>query len=99
MHHQTVKHNINIVLLILVKLYLLAQIVHVAVNADAHIAAAPSRVKHLFMHTFSRADNRRQHHKTSSVRDRHYLLEYSFERLLAYLLAAYRAVRDTYPRV
>ena len=48
---------------VFIKLNILCQLVHIAVNAHADISAFFRIGQHLFVHTLLRADDRSEHHK------------------------------------
>ena len=82
---------------VLVKLDILGQLVHIAVNPDSDIPAFYGTLEYLGMFTFTPSDNRCQELDLRSLGKCHYGIGHLVHALTLYLLAAVRTVRNSYP--
>ena len=98
LHDQTVHHDLNMVLFILVELDLFRQIIDAAVCAHARIAAAPCIVEDLDMLALFSAHDGGQNLKARALRQLHDLIDDLIDRLAFDFLAAFRAVRHAAAR-
>ena len=98
-HDQTVHHDLDSVLLILVQLDLLGQIVDAPVHADADVALLLGIGQDLFVHTLLTAHHRGEHHEATTLGQGLDLVDDLIHGLLLDLLAAHGAVRCAYAGV
>ena len=98
LYHDTIDHDLNVVLFVFFKGDRLGQVVHIPVGAHAHEAGAASVLEYLYMLPLLAADNGRQHLKPCSLFQRHDLIHDLVDGLTLYLPAAFRAVRHADPR-
>ena len=99
LHHKSVYHDLNAMLFIFIKLDGFGQIVKASVNADSDVSALSRVLKNLFVHSLFGSDHGGKHHKSLSVGQGQYSLNYLIDRLLLYRLAADRAMRNADARV
>ena len=97
-HDKAVHDNFYVVLFILVEADLLAQVVHRAVHAHAHIAGLARVLEHLGVLALARAHDRREDLDARTLRPGEDLVDDLVYGLLADLLTALGAVRYAYAR-
>ena len=96
---KSVDYDIDRVLLIFIKGYLLGKIVHISVNAHSCKAALARIGKNLFVHTLLLAHNRRKDHEALALGKREDAINDLIGGLLTDLLAANRTVRNADARI
>ena len=96
---QTVHHDLDVVLDVLVKGDVLGDIVHIPVYAEAYVAGSPGAVDHLFVPALAAADDRSQDLDTRSLGQGHHAVHHLIYGLLCNLPAAVGAVGDADPGI
>ena len=94
---QAVDHDLHGMLDVLFEVDLLAQIVHVAVNAHTYKTGAAGGVQFLGLGAFAGTDYGGQHLEAGALRQLHHLVDHLINRLLGDLPPADRAVRHANP--
>ena len=86
-------------LFVLIRLYLLRQLVHIAVHYHAHIAAPLRLLEQLLVLSLAPSHHRRQQLDAGALRQLQNLIYHLVHRLLLNLSAAFRAVRNPDSRI
>ena len=99
LHHQTVYHDFDVMLYVLIQFNFLGQFIQIAVNPYTHITASLRPVKYFRVFALSSAHHRSQKLDPCPFRHRHNLVRHLVYRLLTYLAPAGRTVGNTDPRI
>ena len=99
LHDQTVYHDLDAVLFILVQLDVLGQIVDASVHANTNVTLFLGIGQHLLVHTLLGSDHRRQHHEAGAIGELQNAVYDLVNGLLTDLLAAHGTMGNTHTGV
>ena len=99
LHHQTIHHDLDVMLFVLVHGNFFAQLVHAAVHPDPYIAGAPCSLQFLGVLALPTPDDGRQQLEPGTLRQLQHLIHNLSHRLLLDFSAADGTVRDTNPGI
>ena len=99
LHDKPVYHDLDVVLYVLRELYILVEVVHISVDADADKSLLAQRIEVFRVLALASSRDRREHLYLCPFSELLYTVDYLIDRLAAYLPAAYGTVRHADTRV